>query len=131
MPPKKAPAAPVKEEAPPATDAVPEEEQEVKAEFGTGKFEYMNQTVYIGEWKLLNNKKVKHGQGKITFPGAAKQQHGVEEYDGAWFDDKMHGQGKYIFTSGAEFEGTWVESKMHGFGKMVYPDGPMYEGNWD
>ena len=43
----------------------------------------------------------------------------------------MHGQGKYVFTSGAEYEGTWVYGKMHGFGKMIYPDGTLYEGNWD
>ena len=36
---------------------------------GFGKFEYINQTMYVGEWKLHNKRKVKHGQGKITFPG--------------------------------------------------------------
>ena len=132
MPPKKAAPAAPKEEAPPA-QATPEVEevQENKPEFGTGKFEYINQTIYMGDWKLLNGKKVKHGQGKITFPGAANQSFGAEEYDGAWVDDKMHGQGKYIFTSGAEYEGTWVDGQMHGHGKMVYPDGTLYEGNWE
>ena len=43
----------------------------------------------------------------------------------------MHGQGKYVFTSGAEYTGAWDNGKMHGFGKMVYPDGTLYEGNWD
>lgn len=37
---------------------------------GFGKFEYINQTLYIGEWKITRGRKVKHGQGKITFPGA-------------------------------------------------------------
>jgi hypothetical protein len=39
---------------------------------GFGKFEYVNQTLYVGEWKLTDetNKKVKHGNGKIVFPGA-------------------------------------------------------------
>ena len=38
---------------------------------GFGKFEYINQTMYIGEWKISRGRKVKNGQGKITFPGAA------------------------------------------------------------
>ena len=40
-------------------------------QFGTGTFEYVNQTLYQGEWRLTEDgKKVKHGLGKITFPGA-------------------------------------------------------------
>ena len=91
MPPKKAAAPEKKEEAPPATDPKEEEEQEAKPEFGNGKFEYINQTTYVGEWKLLEGKKVKHGLGKITFPGAPGKNFGQEEYDGAWVDDQMHG----------------------------------------
>ena len=82
----------------------------------------------MGEWRLLNGKKVKHGKGKIRFPGAPGQQFGAEEYDGEWEDDKMHGQGKYVFTSGAEYEGQWSQAKMHGVGKMIYADGTSYDG---
>ena len=88
--------------------------------------------MYIGEWKLTNGRKVKHGQGKITFPGVTSGQtsYGQEEYEGMWEEDKMHGQGRYTFTSGAEYNGQWVEGRMHGFGKMVYADGTSYEGSW-
>ena len=88
--------------------------------------------MYIGEWKINKGRKVKHGQGKITFPGAVSGQisFGQEEYEGMWENDKMHGQGHYTFTSGAEYNGQWVEGKMHGFGKMVYADGTSYEGTW-
>jgi len=41
---------------------------------GFGRFEYINQTMYIGEWKIHKGRKVKHGQGKITFPGAVSGQ---------------------------------------------------------
>ena len=36
---------------------------------GYGKFEYVDQTLYVGEWKMASDgkSKVKHGQGKITF----------------------------------------------------------------
>lgn len=42
---------------------------------GYGKFEYVNQTLYVGEWKLLEREgeaavKVKHGKGKIVFAGS-------------------------------------------------------------
>jgi hypothetical protein len=36
---------------------------------GFGKFEYVDQTLYIGEWKLSEDgkTKVKHGEGKINY----------------------------------------------------------------
>jgi len=39
-------------------------------QFGNGRFEYKDNTVYVGNWKILKGVKVKHGHGKITFPGA-------------------------------------------------------------
>ena len=50
--------------------------------------------MYIGEWKLsTTGRKMKHGQGKITFPGVTSGQtaYGQEEYEGMWEEDKMHG----------------------------------------
>ena len=47
-----------------------------------------------------------------------------------WEDNRMHGQGRYTFTSGAEYRGQWVDGKIYGFGKMVYADGTSYEGAW-
>ena len=113
-----------------AADAADNEQEQEKPQFGTGKFEYINETTYVGEWKLLGGKKVKHGKGKIRFPGAPGQQFGAEEYDGDWEDDMMHGFGKYVFTSGAVYEGQWSAGKMDGMGKMVYADGTSYEGSW-
>lgn len=57
-------------------------------------------------------------------------QFGVEEYEGDWCEDKMHGYGKYTFTSGAVYNGFWNEGKMNGKGKMVYADGTSYDGDW-
>jgi hypothetical protein len=76
---------------------------------------------------------VKHGQGKICFPGTVTpqgQQLGTEEYEGEWVDDQMHGKGTYKFTSGNEYTGEWQNNVMNGFGKMIYADGSSYEGNW-
>ena len=101
---------------------------------GYGKFEYVDQTLFIGEWRLTDDgKKVKHGKGKIIFPGTDNSlgQHiGSEEYDGDWVDDHMHGHGTYKFTSGNEYIGNWEKGVMQGVGKMVYNDGSSYEGQW-
>lgn len=40
--------------------------------------------MYVGNWKLLNGAKVKHGHGKITFAGTTSNEFGNEEYDGEW-----------------------------------------------
>ena len=78
---------------------------------GFGKFEYVDQTLYIGEWKLQDDgKKVKHGKGKIVFPGAEGT--GGEEYDGEWQDDVMSGYGTYKFTSGNVYSGNWDNGLM-------------------
>ena len=62
---------------------------------GFGKFEYVNQTLYIGEWCLNESgQKVKNGNGKIIFPGTTNShdnQVGGEEYDGQWENDQMNG----------------------------------------
>ena len=67
-------------------EAAPEEAVPEVPKSGFGKFEYVNQTMYIGEWKLMEDgSKVKHGTGKITFPGVSNnngKQIGQEEYDG-------------------------------------------------
>lgn len=72
---------------------------------------------------------MKHGHGKITFPGP--QGKGAEEYEGDWEEDKMNGHGRYIFTSGAEYIGSWKHGMMHGKGKKINADGTFYEGEWE
>ena len=86
--------------------------------------------MYVGNWKLFEGVKVKHGHGKITFPGVNGQK-GSEEYDGDWVEDKMDGYGRYQFTSGAVYQGEWKTGKMHGEGKIVNADGTSYEGTWE
>ena len=75
-------------------------------QFGFGKFEYKDQSTYVGNWKILGGKKMKHGHGKATYAGV--QGHGKESYEGDWQDDKLHGYGRYTFTSGAVYTGQWT-----------------------
>lgn len=96
MPPKAA-AKDIK--ATPALDEVVDEQESIKAvpEFGFGKFEYVNQATYTGNWKLFNGRKQKHGHGKMCTPGlqSGDRTFGQEEYEGDWSEDKMHGYGRY------------------------------------
>lgn len=78
---------------------------------GYGRFEYINGTLYSGNWKLLNGQKVKHGHGKITFQSMMTSGFGEEEYEGDWEDDMMHGYGVYKYTSGATYSGQWHKGK--------------------
>lgn len=102
-------------------------EPEVPQE-GNGTFQYTNGTTYVGNWKLFNGNKLKHGHGKVCYPGMNGK--GGETYDGDWQEDKMHGRGRYCFTSGAIYQGEWVNGKMEGQGSMQYFDGTSYNGEW-
>ena len=83
MPPKKAP--PVEEPKP------EEEEPEIKEETGYGRFEYINGSVYVGNWKSINSVVFKHGYGKLTLSGTTSNEIGNQEYEGDWDNDKIHG----------------------------------------
>ena len=115
----------VVEEAPPEPETHKEPE---KPTFGFGKFEYRDQSSYIGNWKCLGGIKMKHGYGKAVYTGVHGK--GNEEYEGDWVDDKMHGYGRYQFTSGGVYTGQWHEGQMQGQGKIVNADGTSYSGDW-
>lgn len=98
---------------------------------GHGRFEYRNKMVYLGEWKMVNGKKVRHGHGKMTIPGVSVGKNltmGDEEYDGEWENNKMTGHGRYKFASGNVYIGKFENNIMDGEGKMSYMDGTCYEG---
>ena len=116
---------------PPQPEPVLEKEEAKEVpQSGFGRFEYINGTLYAGNWKLHNGAKVKHGQGKITFPGAqsTSSEYGFEDYEGDWEDDLMHGYGVYKYTSGAVYSGQWSKGKHHSYGTMSFADGSRYEG---
>lgn len=45
-----------------------------------------------------------------------------EKYEGDWFEDKMHGKGKYWYADGSLYDGQWHDSKMNGKGVYTYPN---------
>lgn len=52
---------------------------------------------------------------------------GDYSYEGEWVDDKMQGEGKFQFASGAVYSGSWRSNKYEGHGQYTWPDGKRYE----
>lgn len=51
-------------------------------------------------------------------------------YEGEWLNNKIHGQGKYVWADGRVYFGSWEENKMHGYGQLLWPDGRQYDGEF-
>ena len=121
-----------KEEKSPAPDEEEKEETEEAESTGYGRFEYKNGIIYIGNWKLINGLKMKHGFGKLMHTATLSQLKNqvTEEYEGEWANDLMSGYGVYKYTSGAVFSGNWRDGNQEGFGTYQFVDGSKYEGEW-
>jgi hypothetical protein len=64
---------------------------------GTSDFEFPDGSKYVGDWSSKDGIKIRQGKG--IFSSA------YESYEGEWLADAMHGQGKYIFSTGSCYEG--------------------------
>lgn len=89
---------------------------------GKGIFILPDGSTYNGEWKSVDNKKTRHGQGELSI--------GAEKYVGNWIDDKMDGEGKYYFSSGSIYTGNFHNNFFHGQGEYLFFDGSKYVGEW-
>lgn len=72
---------------------------------------------------MSNGTKLRQGRGKMT--------NGPEQYEGTWENDTMHGEGEYIYASGARYKGSFHSGAMHGQGQYTFPDGAIYIGAWN
>jgi hypothetical protein len=52
------------------------------------------------------------------------------KYYGEYENDKMHGQGTYLFPDGARFVGEFRNNNFEGFGTYTTPDGTCYVGEF-
>lgn len=86
---------------------------------GTGKFEWVNGSIYEGEF---SNDEI-NGQGKLTIP-----QQGT--YEGTFANGKRSGQGTYTFANGDIYQGNWVDDKMSGQGTYTFANGDTYVGEF-
>jgi hypothetical protein len=65
---------------------------------------------------------LRHGQGKLTSPNG-------DVYEGAMFNSTRHGFGVEVQTlAGVRYEGQWRHGRRHGRGKLTFPDGRVEEG---
>ncbi len=90
----------------------------VKPKDGKGMYEYIDGSVYDGEWR--DGKR--HGQGEY--------QDDYGSYDGAWIDDKQHGKGTYKQNDGVIYVGDFVNNRLEGKGTLTKPDGSIYVGEF-
>jgi hypothetical protein len=51
-------------------------------------------------------------------------------YEGQWKNNRMHGNGVYVWEDGREYEGTWQEGFKSGEGTETHLTGERYEGQW-
>ncbi len=49
-------------------------------------------------------------------------------YVGTFLNDKPHGDGKLLMTSGVIFEGIFENGACSSVGKLLYPNGDIYYG---
>ncbi|KAI8911653.1 hypothetical protein EDD86DRAFT_188847 [Gorgonomyces haynaldii] len=52
------------------------------------------------------------------------------EYDGAFYQNKLHGKGTYKWQDGTTYEGEFGNNKMTGYGKYTWIQGSIYTGEF-
>lgn len=106
--------------------AAPEPTPVVDTEIVTmnGKFVFVDDSMYEGEYIEVNSIKIRNGQGIFVSNG------GYEQYNGNWKDDMMNGYGEYTFSSGSIYKGTFKDNLFDGNGEYVFADGSKYNGEW-
>lgn len=61
------------------------------------------------------------GQGapKILRPLMSRGGENFFNYDGAWKDGMMNGNGRYVFADGSTYDGDWVDNRPHETGETT------------
>lgn len=91
--------------------------------------------VYIVWLGVLNDERMKHGNGVYQWKKAADEDGGDPvvraTYDGEYSNGKKHGLGKLTYPNGDVYQGQFKENKLHGEGTYVYKKtGDIYSGTW-
>ena len=88
---------------------------------------------YIGEIKQNGDV----GVGSVVDPTKKvliKEGKGVQRfntgayYEGNFFNNEFHGDGKYTYADRTVYEGEFFQGEIHGRGKVIYHFGDIYEG---
>ncbi|CAM9317377.1 unnamed protein product [Lampetra fluviatilis] len=120
---------------------------------GWGIRRYPSGNIYEGQW--LNNER--HGEGCMRWVTSMQEYNGqwkhgkpdgrgthkwlvkrvgfsqypmCNEYDGEWAAGHRHGQGEFLYASGARYKGEWSQDRKHGSGTFTSKSGQIYEGSF-
>jgi hypothetical protein len=112
-----------------------DEDQKVKEVFekywpdGT---KYIDQICYYKKIqdKATSNLYEKEIRGNFLLSKDEKTKNKKNVYQGAWKNNKKHGQGVYKWADGSVYSGNWKRDLRDGYGEMIWPDGSKYEGGW-
>lgn len=64
-----------------------------------------------------------HGQGRYLTLKG-------DEYAGTFHNGRFQGEGTFRFSNGDVYQGQWQDGQMHGRGEMKYQNGNVYSGEW-
>lgn len=64
-----------------------------------------------------------HGQGRYLTLKGDK-------YAGTFHNGRFQGEGTFRFSNGDVYQGQWQDGQMHGRGEMKYQNGNVYNGEW-
>ena len=91
---------------------------ELNAEAGT--IVYNNGDIYEGDISGI----LRNGNGTMSYYATD------ETYTGPFVDDKITGNGTYIFSNGTKYVGELKDGKKDGYGEITFADGSSYRGNF-
>lgn len=73
-----------------------------------------------------------NGPGRKVYPGSGRADgFGADVYEGMFKEDKRHGSGTMMYSSGDIYEGMWADDQKHGPGTFFYMSkGKRFDGVW-
>ncbi len=64
-----------------------------------------------------------HGKGAALYSTGSR-------YEGEWKNNEHHGKGVYYWPDGEYYKGSFQEGQRHGRGNYYWPNGDMFTGEW-
>ncbi|PRP77228.1 hypothetical protein PROFUN_15122 [Planoprotostelium fungivorum] len=65
-----------------------------------------------------------HGRGLLTYSNSTQM------CQGTWRNNKLHGDGRRLYSDGSVYEGQFNDHKPHGLGSFEYSNGSNYTGSF-
>ena len=76
--------------------------------------------IYRGQ---LNQNRKREGLGVLVYQNG-------RVYEGEWIENKRHGRGYELFSTGNSYHGTYEGGKANGKGVYQWKNGEVYDGEW-